>query len=124
MIVNDEKMITALLSNPTVTDAAKSLGITPQTIYNKLRDVDFRNRYAAARQQVLTEDCYKLQSYLSEAIDQIYSVATDELGTATQIRLNACDMLLRHCYRLTELTDILSRIERLEAVLEQDGQNG
>lgn len=122
--MNDEKIIAGLLSNPTVAEAAKSLGLTPQTIYNRLRDDDFRVRYAEARQQVLTEDCYKLQSYLSAVIDQIYGVAIDETGTATQIRLNACDMLLRHCYRLTEITDILSRLEKLEAALVQDNQNG
>lgn len=122
--MNDEKIIAGLLSNPTVAEAAKSLGLTPQTVYNRLRDDAFRVRYAEARQQVLTEDCYKLQSYLSAVIDQIYGVAIDETGTATQIRLNACDMLLRHCYRLTEITDILSRLEKLEAALVQDNQNG
>lgn len=100
-------------------EASKSIGVTPQTIYNKLRDDQFKARYAEARNQVLSEDCYKLQSYLSDAIDQIHDVAIDEMGTATQIRLNACDMLLRHCYRLTELTDVLTRIEKLESLLLQ-----
>ena len=118
--MNDEKIILALLSNPSVVEASKSLGITPQTIYNKLRDDGFKTRYAEARSQVLSEDCYRLQSYLADAIEQIHDVAMDEMGTATQIRLNACDMLLRHCYRLTELTDVLTRIEKLESVILQE----
>lgn len=114
--MNDEKIIVALVSNPSVIEASKSLGITPQTVYNKLRDDSFKSRYAQARAQILSEDCYKLQSYLSDAIEQIHDVAIDA-DTATQIRLNACDMLLRHCYRLTELTDILTRIEKLESAV-------
>ena len=119
--MNDEKIITALLSNPSIKEAAKSINITPQTVYNRLRDDSFKTRYAEARRQVLSEDCYRLQSYLADAIEQIHDVAIDEMGTATQIRLNACDMLLRHCYRLTELTDVLARIEKLELAILQEG---
>jgi hypothetical protein len=113
--MNDEKIILALLSNPTVTDAAKELGVTPQTIYNRLRDDSFRSLYAERRQQVLSENCYRLQGYVGDAIETLHDVVVDEMGTATQVRLNAADALLRHCYRLTELTDILQRLEKLES---------
>ena len=63
--MTDEKIICALLSNPSIADASKSLNITPQTIYNKLRDEDFRDKYASARREVLEQNCYILQSYLS-----------------------------------------------------------
>lgn len=112
--MNDEKIISALLSNPTVKEAAASIGTTPQTIYNRLRDADFKSNYAEARQQVLEENCYRLQSYIADAVEQIHTVVTDP-DEKSQIRLNAADALLRHCYRLTELTDVITRIEKLEA---------
>ena len=112
--MNDEKIITALLSNPTVKEAAENIGATPQTIYNRLRDVNFKTKYAEARQQVLEENCYRLQAYISDAVEQMHDMATDPYEKS-QIKLNAADALLRHCYRLTELTDVLTRIERLEA---------
>lgn len=118
--MNDEKIIVALISNPSIADASKSLNITPQTIYNKLRDIDFRERYAQARREVLEQDCFILQSYLSDAIEQIHDIAVDVENTATQVRLNACDMLLRHCYRLTEITDILIRLEKIEKIVEDN----
>lgn len=111
--MNDEKIISALLSNPTVKEASKNLNVTPQAIYNRLRDEDFKKRYAKARREVLEQDCYKLQSYLSDAIEEIHDILIDR-EISNQIRLNACDMLLRHCYRMTELTDVIQRIEKIE----------
>ena len=120
-MMSDEKIIGALISNPSILDASKSLKITPQTIYNKLRDADFREKYAEARREVLEQNCYILQSYLSDAIDQIHKVVVDD-EASDQIRLNACDMLLRHCYRLTELTDILVRLEKVEKLVEVNNE--
>ena len=118
--MTDEKIIGALISNPSIKEAAKSLKITPQTIYNRLRDDSFKAQYAEARRQVLSEDCYRLQSYLADAIEQIHETVESDI-VSDQVRLNACDMLLRHCYRLTELTDVLVRIEQLElAILKED----
>lgn len=115
--MNDERIIAALLSNPTVSEAAKSLGIAPQTIYNKLRGGEFRQKYAEARQLVLDENCFKLQGFVSEAIETLAGICSNNLEKA-QIRINAADAVMRHCYRLTELCDILGRLETLEKTME------
>ena len=117
--MNDEKIIVALLSNPTVAEAADSLGISPQTIYNKLRNDTFREQYSKARMQVLQEDCFRLQSYVSDAVEAIHEMIVDKCEKS-QIKLNAADALLRHTYRLTELTDIIERIEKLEEQMKGD----
>ena len=115
--MSDETIIASLLSKPTVSEAAKSLGITPQTIYNKMRDDRFRQQYAEARKLMLDENCYKLQGYVSEAIETLARICSNDLEKA-QIRINAADAVMRHCYRLTELCDILGRLEALEKVVD------
>lgn len=119
--MNDEKIILALISSPTVADASKSLNITPQTIYNRLRDDSFRERYAESRRLMLECECYRLQSYVADAIETMHNVATDDTAS-DQIKVNASDAILRHCYRMTEICDILTRLEKVEKLVEANNE--
>lgn len=113
-MVSDEKIISALLQNPDVKRAAQALGITPQSIYNRLRrDDSFRAEYSAARGRVLEQACYTLQGFIADAVEVMHSIAVDT-ENAPQVRLNACDALLRHMVRISELVDVMARLEKLE----------
>lgn len=113
MAVGNEQIIAALIQAPDVKRAAQSLEITPQCIYNRLRDSVFRAEYAAARGRILEESCYKLQSYVKDCVETMHEIAVDA-ENAPQIRLNACDALLRHMVRISELVDVMARLEKLE----------
>lgn len=112
-MVDDEKVIAALLQNPDVKRAAQSLEITPQCIYNRLRDSVFRAEYSAARGRVLEQACYTLQGFIADAVEVMHSIAVDT-ENAPQVRLNAADAMMRHMYRLTEIIDFETRIQALE----------
>lgn len=116
--MSDEKVIVALLSTPTVAEAAENLGIKPQTVYNRLRDPGFKSKYASARQIILEENCHRLQSYVSDAIEIIHGVVMNKQA-ADQVRLNAADALLRNYYRLSELVDMAERVQLLEQELQE-----
>ena len=66
---------------------------------------------------MLAENCHELQAHMSRAISELVEIIEDE-NTATQIRLNAIDMLLRHTYKQTEMVDILERLSALERIKE------
>ena len=112
-MVADEKVISALLQYPDVKRAAQSLEITPQSIYNRLRDDRFRADYAAARGTVLEQACFTLQSFIADAVEVMHTIAVDA-ENAPQVRLNAADAMMRHMYRLTEIVDFETRIQALE----------
>lgn len=112
-MVSDEKIISALLQSPDVKRAAQALEITPQCIYNRLRDERFRAEYSAARGRVLEQACYTLQGFIADAVEVMHTIAVDA-ENAPQIRLNACDALLRHMVRISELVDVMARLEKLE----------
>ena len=112
-MISDEKIISALLQNPDVKRAAQALEITPQSIYNRLRDDRFRADYAAARGTVLEQACYTLQGFIVDAVEVMHTIAVDA-ENAPQVRLNAADALMRHMYRLTEIIDFEARIVALE----------
>ena len=48
--ISDEKMILAILSNKDLLTASKTLGISVQSIYNRLRKPEFRQRLQQERQ--------------------------------------------------------------------------
>ena len=113
-MVADEKVISALLQYPDVKRAAQALGITPQSIYNRLRrDDSFRANYAAARGTVLEQACFTLQGFIADAVEVMHTIAVDA-ENAPQVRLNAADAMMRHMYRLTEIVDFETRIQALE----------
>ena len=112
-MISDEKIISALLQNPDVKRAAQALEITPQALYNRLRDDRFRSDYAAARGTVLEQACYTLQGFVADAVEVMHTIAVDA-ENAPQVRLNAADALMRHMYRLTEIIDFEARIVALE----------
>lgn len=114
--MTDETIITALISNPNIKEAAKSLQITTQAIYKRLKDDGFKEKYAEARKSVLEYNCWVLQLYISDAIEEMHRIIMDQ-NVSTQIRLNACDAIIRHCYRMTELTEVLPKLEKFEKMM-------
>lgn len=112
-----ELIIAGLLANTTVSATARAIGISEATIYKYLKDDEFKREYEEKRRAMLAENCHELQAHMSRAISELVEIIEDE-NTATQIRLNAIDMLLRHTYKQTEMVDILERLSVLEKIKE------
>ena len=74
---------------------------------------DFVRKYDAKRRELLTSSCHMLQAKMGRATEELIKIIEDP-KTATQIRLNAIDMLFRHAYKQTEIMDILTRLDILE----------
>lgn len=109
----DEIIISALLTTPTIKEAAAVCKISECQIYARLRDTAFKGKYAAARLDLLERNTSKLQHYLSIAIDETAAIIEDK-SNSPQVRLNACETIFRNCLKMTEQTEILRRIEKLE----------
>lgn len=109
----DEIILSALLANPTVRAASAACGISETQIYVRLRNQDFKAKYDAARRELLERNTAALQNHLAGAIETMAAISQDEDATP-QTRLNAADAIIRNALRLTEQTDILTRLEALE----------
>ena len=112
-MANREQIIAGLLVNGTVTATAKQLGICRDTIYKVMQEKDFNEAYSKAKQHLLQEVCNNLVSTLLEAVDVTKSIMNNT-DNSPQIRLNASQILFNTCIRLTEQTEVLQRIEKLE----------
>lgn len=109
----DEKIIAALIANPTIRAASSACGISETQIYARLRNPEFRSRYDGARRELLERNTAALQGHLAGAIETMGQICSDA-KVNPQTRLNAADAIIKNSLKLTEQTDILCRLSELE----------
>ena len=109
-----ELLLSALLTSPTVRDAAATVGIPETTAYNWLRKPDFADEYKQRKRQAVAEASDYLQSRINAATQIIDEIMNDD-ETPPQVRLNAAKTILETGYKIIEQTEIIARIEELEA---------
>ena len=112
-MASQEQIIAGLLVNGTVTATAEKLGTSRDTLYKLMKQEGFQEAYSKAKQHLLQEVCNSLVSTLLEAVDVTKSIMNNT-DNSPQIRLNASQILFNTCIRLTEQTEVLQRIEKLE----------
>lgn len=109
----DELIIAALISNPTVRAAATACGVSETQIYARLRQPAFKQKYDAARRDLLAQSTAYTQGMVSDAIRKMYEVMTDQTASQ-QVQLNAAEAIVRNSLKLTEQADILAQIAELQ----------
>ena len=115
-IVNDDRILAALLSTNSVAEAAKQCKVAKSTVYSRLNDPEFSAKYDAAIRDVVKGVKTALQTKMGTAVDTMAEIMVTT-GNSPQVRLNAADAVLRHGLRLTEQIDILERVDALEKML-------
>lgn len=114
-----ELILTALLTNPTIRQAAASIAVPETTIYTWLRKPEFKVEYERRKRELVDNTRSYLQIKLQEATDTIYKIMKD--GEApSQTRLNAARTMFEYCHKLTEQADIIARLDELEAQIKDD----
>lgn len=108
---------------PTATKekAAAAAGITSKTLRSYLDDPEFQCEYRKAFDGLVRDATRKAQQTLDPAIAVLREIMEngDENG---QVRVSAARSVLEYGLRLTEATDILSRLQELEAAM--GGEHG
>lgn len=100
MKVTDEQICVALLGSSTVEEAADYLGVSVSTIYKREQTEQFKALYKDMNYKLLQAATEKIRTTMLSAIQIAKEIAEDE-ENAPQIRLNACDLLLRHAIKLS-----------------------
>lgn len=113
---NKEKVIDALLSTSTITEAAKQAGVGETTVYRYLRDEAFKNEYRSARRDVVENTVGQLQGATAQAVETLTKNLTCG-NPAAEIR--AAQIILETSYKGVELIDLQMRLEILEAEQER-----
>jgi len=109
-----EQALAALLTSPSVREAAEVVKVSEGTIWRYLRDPAFSARYKAARRDVTEHLIMRLQAASTKAAKVLISVAED--GEApSSARVSAARAIIENALKGAELRDLMERIEALEA---------
>ena len=109
----DELIIAALISNSSLKAASAACGICETQIRQRLKDEKFKERYDRERRELLRQNTTALQGHVSKAIPTIAGVMNSKTAN-DQTKLNAAEAIIRNSLKLTEQTDILERLDKLE----------
>lgn len=119
MTPSKEKALAALLTHPTRKAASEAAGIDPRTMRRYLSDPEFQVAYKEAFSGLVVDATRQAQQALAPALSTLREIveATDEDANA---RISAARAILSHGLKLTETTDILTRLDELEKSLRGD----
>lgn len=116
MRVTDNALISALLTRPTIKQAAESVGLSEQAVYSRLRKVDFRTKLQNARTTQFQVISSKLEDANFKALDTLINIL-DDSEVSAGIKVKASQTLLDLSLKNREQIDVISRIENLEEML-------
>ncbi len=107
-----EQAIAALLTAPSLGEAARLAGIGEATLRRWLREPDFATAYRAARRQALEPVVGRLQQAATAAVE---TLERNLAAPAESVQVRAAQILLEQAFRAVELMDLAERVEALEA---------
>jgi hypothetical protein len=108
-----EEAIAALLTQPTIREAAKTAGVGEKTLWRWLQDEDFCQSYRKARRQVVQQAVTRLQQISGEAVEALRGIMVDNLKPPTS-RVMAARIVLDTALKFVELEDLEARVVALE----------
>jgi hypothetical protein len=111
-----ERVIPALLSKPTLKEAAEASGVSEVTLWRWLREPAFQSRYREARRDAVEIAVATMQSDCAVAVRTLREIAEDTEAGATA-RVQAAKAILEQSIEAVQLTDVLERLEAIEKLL-------
>lgn len=122
MTPRQNKALQGLLCKPTKREAAAFAGVSESTMRSYLGNTEFMTAYREAVTGLLDDATRESQQALSPALSVLKEITTDTEAPATT-RVAAARSLLEYGLKLTEFTDVMTRMTELEKIVaELEGQ--
>ena len=116
-----EEAIAALLSHKSIEDAARAIGLNPNTLLRWLEVPEFRQAYLKARRESVHQAVARMQQATGVAGTVILKLMTDP-NVHAAVRLRAAECVFDHAMKGIELDDIETRLAALEQAAPQGNQ--
>jgi hypothetical protein len=110
--------IAALLTEPSLREAAVKAGVSERTLFRWQQHPVFRERFAAARRETVRQAVAQLQAVSSKAVETLEAVMVDPEAPASA-RVAAAREVLGQSIKAVELEDLEGRLRVLEERLER-----
>jgi hypothetical protein len=108
-----QRIVDALLNNPTKEAAAKALGISRATLYRWLQDEDLRNLEREAREMALSDATASVHRLANEAALTLSVIMKSDAAPYSS-RVAAASKLLDLAYRAYETEAIVDELTQLK----------
>jgi hypothetical protein len=118
-----EQAIAALLTAPTIGEAAQAAGISEPTLWRWLQRDDFQAAYRHARREAVSQAIAHLQRVSGEAVETLRAVMTDAEKPAGA-RVTAARAVLELAIKAVEIEGLEARIADLEERLTAEHSQG
>ena len=116
------RAIEALLASASVKDASALCGIPIRTLWRMLRDPSFKADLREAQREIWGEIARQLLGTGSAAVKALLEITTDP-NAKDAARVSAASKILDTIFRVIVDTDMVERLERLEAAVDlEEGQ--
>jgi hypothetical protein len=111
----EDRALAALLSQPTIAQAAAVAGISESTLARWLAEPSFRARYREARRLVVEQAISTLQQATSEAAEALQRNLTCGVPAA---EISAAKTILDQAFRGMEVIDLAAEVAELKRQLD------
>lgn len=111
--VRREKLILAMLQQPTLEAAAAMVGISRATAWRISKTLEFREELQEARRSAICQSLGRLQQGSAAAASTLLKIMVDPQHPAGS-RVRAADRVLEHATKVLALEDLNLRLRRLE----------
>ena len=109
----DERVISAFLTNYRAVDIMKETGLSKSTVYKLRNNQAFHKVIKERKQAILKTAVNKMQSYLTKDVEILQEIIEDP-ETSPQVKINGIRVLMEQLRDWTMTTDIIKRLEALE----------
>jgi DNA-binding MurR/RpiR family transcriptional regulator len=121
LTAKQERALAALVAQPTISEAAKVLGVGETTLYRYMRDAQFSDALKRARRAAVAQLTARLQAGASGMAGVLQTIAEDETAPASA-RVSAARAVIDYTLKAVELEDLSERLEALEKAV-NEGRN-
>jgi transposase-like protein len=116
-----EEAIAALLTQRNIEEAAKQVGVAPNTLLKWMKEPEFDKAYREARRKAFGQSIARLQQASSAAVTTVLKLMVD-VNAPASTRLRAADIVLERTSKAIELEDIEARLAALEQAAGESDQ--
>ncbi|WP_257349060.1 hypothetical protein [Pseudalkalibacillus decolorationis] len=114
-----EIAVMALLTEPTIKQAAEKVQVNEATLYRWLQLEGFQDMYKNAKRQAVEQATARLQQSSTLAVNTLNDVMSNPKAAA-MARVTAAKTVLEFAYKAYELDELQERVEALEESLKEN----
>lgn len=109
----DAKILAAVLSSPTIKEAAHRLELSETLVYKTMRKTAVKAEYDVKCRELLQQATRAAEQCLTGAVESLYAISQDAEQSG-QTRVQASRALLEYGIKLVEIGNLDERVTALE----------